>query len=96
MAPDQAPPANGGPQPAACQLVIRFAGPGSSEVVAIEAPGLTPNQLYLAAWLVETIARENRQGELLKAAGQGALAPGMADIVRDIMAGRPAAGRPRQ
>lgn len=70
-------------------ITIRFAGPGSAEVASVEAPGIGLGQLYLAAWLLDAIARENRQGELTKAALGGGLTPGMQNIVRDIMAGRP-------
>lgn len=96
MAPESS-SANGAPPPAPAQpaLVIRFAGQGLAQVVGVDGPDVTPHQLYLAAWLLDAMAREARQGEVMRSMG-GGLTPDMARVVQDIMGGRPAAGGKRQ
>jgi hypothetical protein len=72
------------------RIVLAFAGPDRADVAA-RLDGVTPAQLFLAAWYLDALAREVRQGQLQQAA-LGALAPGgqaeLDRIVQDIMGGR--------
>lgn len=72
------------------RITLTFAGPDRADVAA-KLDGVTPAQLFLAAWYLDALAREVRQGQLQQAA-LGALAPGgqaeLDRVVQEIMGGR--------
>lgn len=81
------------PEPAPVRIVLTFAGPGSADVT-MRAELVTPGQVYLAAWYLDAVARELRQGQLTQQALAGAIPEDVAKIARELMAGKlPTLGR---
>lgn len=56
------------PEPPRPSLLLRWAGPGQSDVEVIAEGGLSLSQLMGGAFLIECVAREARQGEVTRAA----------------------------
>lgn len=52
-------------------VTVEFAGPDSAQMT-VRAEGVSHGQLYAAAWLLDQVAREYRQGELLAKAQEAA------------------------
>ena len=69
------------PVPDAPRVIITFAGRGSS-ACRIEAPGIDPGQLYLAAWLLDALAHETRQGQLIQE--QAAAIPNLQTVLEQL------------
>lgn len=52
------------------RIILEFAGPGTADLM-IRIEGASPAQLYTAAWFLDALAHETRQGQLMQQAVTG-------------------------
>lgn len=71
MASDASPPNGAAPGPPGSTITLSWTGAGSTGLSVRVGPAVTLEQLYLAAFFLDVLAHEARQGDLTRAAMAG-------------------------
>lgn len=68
------------------RIVLTFAGVGMADVLDVAMDGISLGQLYAAAWQLDALARELRQGDATRKALES-MTPGGGSALADVLAG---------